>query len=365
MKKIFLSLVLAMVSLSVFAYDFFVDGMYFNITSRENLTVEVSHKDFHGNYSGDIIIPKKVIYNGQTYTVTAIGDDAFNNCDYLISLTIPVTITSKGNRVFYGCNRLEKIIIHCKNIEPWFRNKDSLKEVIIGEGTVTIGENAFIGCHNLKSVSISNSVTSISNSAFEDCVSMTDLTIGNRVANIGDYAFHNCASLFKLDIPNSVKTIGREAFSRCKKLAKVKMSENVSKIGNDAFRYCSIYSIRVPTDLEERDCRGGFDSGTTVRRGFGDDEELKSGSKEQKLSLAKQYSNGNGVKKDYTKVFKLYKSLADKGDVAYKIEIAKMYERGEGVEKSFDKAAEAYFELARVFGNAEGMKFFIRDSETV
>lgn len=92
---------------------------------------------------------------------------------------------------------------------------------------------------------------------------------------------------------------------------------------------------------------------------------LKSGTRNEKVLLARDYSRGNGVKKDYSKVFKLYKSLADKGDVEFKIDIAKMYEKGEGVEKSFEKAAEAYFELAHVFGNAEGMNFFIKNRQQV
>ncbi len=90
---------------------------------------------------------------------------------------------------------------------------------------------------------------------------------------------------------------------------------------------------------------------------------LKSGTRNEKLELAKNYSIGNGVIND--KVVKLYKSLADAGELDFKIKIAQMYETGKGLEKNFDKAAEAYFELANDYGNEDGVNFLFKNLQQV
>lgn len=112
---------------SVLAYDFEVDGIYYNITSESNLTVEVTYKSttnyysYHGcSYSGKITIPESVMYNGKSYTVTGIGTWAFgseNNSALesyfrkLTSITMPSTIEYIGDGAFCHCDALSSLII--------------------------------------------------------------------------------------------------------------------------------------------------------------------------------------------------------------------------------------------------------------
>ena len=127
MKKIvFLTLMLYNMA-SVLAYDFEVDGIYYNITSESNLTVEVTYKSttnyysYHGcSYSGKITIPESVMYNGKSYTVTGIGTWAFgseNNSALesyfrkLTSITMPSTIEYIGDGAFCHCDALSSLII--------------------------------------------------------------------------------------------------------------------------------------------------------------------------------------------------------------------------------------------------------------
>ena len=183
MKK-FKSLVLIVIgllcSISVSAHDFEVDGIYYDITSSTDMTVEVNYRgnrfdSYSNEYLGAVNIPESVTYNGKTYNVTSIGYGAFYGCSGLISVVIPNSVTS-------------------------------------------IGSDAFGGCSGLTSVVIPNSVTSIGSYAFEGCSGLTSVVIPNSVSSIGSYAFLDCSGLTYVVIPNSVTSIGFSAFYGCKNL---------------------------------------------------------------------------------------------------------------------------------------------------
>ena len=68
------------------AGTFEVDGIYYNILSEDERTVEVIRGSGSGRYEGDIVIPAEVTYDGGTYSVTAIGYEAFGECSALTSV---------------------------------------------------------------------------------------------------------------------------------------------------------------------------------------------------------------------------------------------------------------------------------------
>ena len=107
MKKLYLSLLVALLPLVASAHDFEVDGIFYNITDSEKLTVEVTYKgssssSFSDEYTGNVVIPESVIYSDKTYSVTSIGNYAFYGCSGLTSVTIPNSVTNIGNYAFYG-----------------------------------------------------------------------------------------------------------------------------------------------------------------------------------------------------------------------------------------------------------------------
>lgn len=68
-------------------------------------------------------------------------------------------------------------------------------DIVIPDGTTSIGNYAFSGCTNLESVIISNSVTSIGNYAFADCTNLKSITISNSVISISDTAFRGSLNI--------------------------------------------------------------------------------------------------------------------------------------------------------------------------
>ena len=160
------------------AYDFEVDGIYYNILSSTDLTAEVTHGD--NKYTGNVIIPSTINYKSRDIAVIAIGDSAFYGCDGLSNSTIPSSVTSIGWRAFFECT--------------------SLTSITISNSVTDIGDDAFRNCISLTSITIPNSVTDIGDQAFLNCISLTSITIPNSVTDIGDRAFHNCTSLKELYI---------------------------------------------------------------------------------------------------------------------------------------------------------------------
>ena len=114
LKHLFTALLL-LCSTVVAAYDFEVDGIYYNILSEVNNTVEVTPISGSDEYTGSVVIPKSVNYYGITYRVTSIGDGAFWYCTGLTSVVIGNSVTSIGSDAFSGCSGL-KTVYNCSSL---------------------------------------------------------------------------------------------------------------------------------------------------------------------------------------------------------------------------------------------------------
>ena len=275
-QKLWMFIAVLCTSLSASTYAFYSDGLYYNILSEEDRTVEVTDPYKADYVSGDIEIPRKVIYNSKTYTVTSIGKGAFRYCSSLESVTIPNSVTSIGDDAFSYCSSLESVTIpnSVTSIgDCAFYYCSSLASVTIPNSVTSIGDHAFSRCSSLESVTIPNSVTSIGCSPFSGCSKLKNIdvypenanyssidgilynkdvtkliccpgakisvAIPNSVTSIGDDAFSGCISLESVTIPNSVTSIGDDAFSGCSSLESVTIPNSVTSIGDDAFYDCN------------------------------------------------------------------------------------------------------------------------------
>ncbi len=294
---------------SLFAHDFEANGIYYNITSAEDLTVEVTYETNYNSYSGTVVIPATVENGGNTYSVTGIGKDAFYKCTGLTSIEIPSGVTSIGEGAFYDCKGLTSIEIPSgvTSIDnSAFGDCIGLTSIVIPSGVTSIGHSAFWGCENLKKVYNCSSLTltkgssddgyvacyawavynncqfdgdyvityvndlpyvcgylgqeteltlpatyDIGDLAFYGCSGLTSIVIPDDMESIGDYAFCDCTSLTSIEMPDYVFSIGEGAFYGCSGLTKIEIPSSVESIGNVAFCGCTgLTSIEIPNSVE-------------------------------------------------------------------------------------------------------------------
>ena len=192
--------------------------------------------------TGNLVIPETVPYGPTTYNVTSIGDDAFENCSGLTSITTAESVTSIGNRAFYDCSGLESVTIPegVTSIgDEAFNGCTVLASINIPEGVTSISYGAFANCSGLESINIPGSVTSIRDYAFAYCSGLESINILEGVTSIDTWAFMECSSLTSLTIPDSVTSIGDCAFGLCSSLTSLTIPDSVTSIGTYAFGICS------------------------------------------------------------------------------------------------------------------------------
>ena len=214
-------------SLSAAAYSFESAGIYYNITGDN--TVEVTYSDRDNNtYSGSVSVPETVTNNGTEYSVTKIGEYAFQG-SAVTSVYMPESITSIGTSAFSGCQNLES--------------------VALPESLTTLGYSAFKACKLLKTIKIPSGVRAIPSSCFDGCSSLESVTIPEGVTTIGDYAFGYC-NLNALTLPESLEKIGGYAFTGNKSLKSVNIPAKVKTIETEAFNSCGLTNLVIPEGVQ-------------------------------------------------------------------------------------------------------------------
>lgn len=155
---------------------------------------------------GAVIIPDTVGIGGQTYNVTSIGANAFENKS-ITAVTIPATVTSIGAAAFLQ-NQISTLSLPAglTSIGDGAFSINSLTTVAIPAGVTVLNFAAFDGNH-LTSVTFLGSPTVIGQSAFANN-DFTSFTIPGSVTTIGTNALWQNFNLTSLTIPASVTSIG-------------------------------------------------------------------------------------------------------------------------------------------------------------
>ena len=248
--------------------------------SKNYINQVVNYYNLHNSYYGDFTDKSSEIVDSGTS----------NDMSWNLNGNGVLTISGTGNMPDYSSTS-----------QPWYKYRESIKQVKIGDGITGIGNCAFSGCTNLASVTIPGNVTSIGRFAFSSCKALEELTIPEGVKNLGseiiadtyiekikipstvttsDKVFSdddgalagdavltevefaegmtripadvckNASSMEKVVIPSTVTSIGCSAFYGCGGLKGVSLPDGLTKIDNYAFEKCkNLTSITVPKSV--------------------------------------------------------------------------------------------------------------------
>lgn len=232
--------------------------------SGATITGVTSQRDFY-------VLPEEAVIGEDTYPVTAIGNGAFAG-NRLITAYLPDTVTTIGDNAFDGCVNLTSVTQLGSSDETMFPASVTSIGNYAFEGCgklnvtfgaakalTTIGDNAFYGCTSLQRVEFAqgSALSYIGKEAFmKSGVSVVDLA-GTKVTEIGYSAFEGCMSLAKLTLPETLSIININAFYGCTNLSNVSVSgneNNITFIGSYAFYNCKF----VPSVITDHAADGAI-----------------------------------------------------------------------------------------------------------
>ena len=222
--------------------------------------------------------------------IKTIERDAFSNCDNLATIKIPASVTKIAGNVFRLCKKMKSILVaednpvyHSDNtglietkektLIAGFNNTiipedgsvtsigDRAFEKCLGFSNITIpetitqiGRGAFMACSNLKTIQLPPYLKRIESVTFASCTALETVLLPNTISSIGIEAFEDCRQLRSFVIPPSVITIGEMGFLFCINLRSVELSKSTKKLGKTTFKACSllktVYYHGTPEDWE-------------------------------------------------------------------------------------------------------------------
>ncbi|MBR4829539.1 MAG: leucine-rich repeat protein [Muribaculaceae bacterium] len=213
---------------STWPYDFYYNGIYYAITGTNTVAVAPSDWFQHHDYVGDVVIPATVPYNGVTYRVTEIADEAFSQFQQ-------VNLNGSGDAA------------------P--RASGTLTSVTIGSNVTKIGKKAFYLASGMTNITIPNNVTTIGSEAFIYCSGLKSVTLGTGVTSIGADAFSGCTALTEVRSNRATPpTIQNTTFTSSHYTNATLYVPNTTAINNyKAANYWKNFNLILPSNMTPLD----------------------------------------------------------------------------------------------------------------
>lgn len=223
-------------------------------TFNENYQVSVSVATSNKNsISSSITLLDNFEFDGVSYPVTEILDNAFSSCTRLNSIILPTYLQKIGNNAF---------------------SRTSLTTITIGDYVNEIKENVFKDCPNLKSILVSNSndtFISENDALYQKSEDDADYRLikcpegktgtfvaSNKCNEIDAYAFYNCINLTSVEISRtSIEVLNESTFENCSSIINtIRLPNTLKAIKANVFKNCSsstFNTLTLPDNLEELD----------------------------------------------------------------------------------------------------------------
>ena len=254
--------------------------------------------------TGTLEIPKEI----DGYTVTAIGDSAFEKCVGITSVTMPQTITELGASAFRDCTGLKSATLsdQIETISDYAFSKCPLQtvnfpeklrevgvyafeqmrvsnlvlpenvtyhdycfynsevnDVVLPADMTDVPDRMFSGSHYLHTIKFPSVLKTIGDASFQGCFELYSIELPEGLVSLGYQAFSGCGACItfagyydcynfrSVKLPSTLRTIGAYAFYRCEALYSINIPEHITDIPSNAFGQCrNLASITIPANIK-------------------------------------------------------------------------------------------------------------------
>ena len=258
------------------------DGMYYEISSTENLTVSLLKPV--GTCPAEVVVPKYIAYKGKLLSVESISWEAFKKQTSLKKITFPSTLKSINRGAFTGCTALSHLIFEdsqesiqlsyqkyvgspgfdgpgqglfydcpltdvylgrtVKYDESWyaeygyspFYGKKTLVTFICSNNVTRFGKNFILGTSSLSTLVLSDNITSMGGSALGSC-GVEEINLPARLS-VMEHSVLSGSAIKKVTVPASLKKLPDYTFNACKNLEEVHL-QGLEEIVSSAFDQCT------------------------------------------------------------------------------------------------------------------------------
>ncbi len=210
-------------SIDLTAYDFEEGGLYYNVLSDDEGTVELTHNGHTNAYRGDITIPEYVEHNGRNYKVVRVGDEAFRLTTDLDAIVLPQTLRSLGQNAFMQSDRVATLYFPdsiTQAGDSLIRNCSFIRSVRLPLMLNEVPPYCFSGCWNLRTITLHEGIKALRRDAFAG-TAIDSITFPRGLRVIDRGVFWECRHLKLIRIPASVERIGDFVFWGCDSLRHV------------------------------------------------------------------------------------------------------------------------------------------------
>ena len=275
-KCLIILAVLAMLfPLSINAFEVEINGLRYDLGSTYGPQgAEVIRENEDVVYQGDIVVPASVTYDGQTYTVENIIEDAFSNNEKITSIDVQADIKEIG-RILNNCTNLKRVVFADgpERFYATFEGCTSLTDVTLPATTKYLDNDTFNNCSSLASLTIPGSVEEFY-CWLNGCERLETIKFENSDNALTLYNSLNCplkniyigrtisglTDGWTSTLPGTVEkiTIGgntiipENAFKNLGNLRQVNFEDGNIEIGNGAFQYCTrLQAITIPASVKK------------------------------------------------------------------------------------------------------------------
>lgn len=209
----------------------------------------------HSDYVGTVNIPSTVNYNGNTYNVTSIGQNAFSRMKELQSVVIPPSVKQLENNSFAESKKLARVLFTSPSTsnlnyiyKKTFLGCSQLNNIVLPDNVYTIADSAFLGCSALSKITLPKNLNMIGEYTFAQNSALHTINLPEKLASIQKSGFRSDVALESISFPAGLQGIGANCFTDCSSLKQTEFLSNISTltVGESAFKNCNaLEKVRI------------------------------------------------------------------------------------------------------------------------